>query len=536
MLDTPQAILSASGQALLQPLGFSKKYRGKLIYEVPNDFWKWVSDQTQIPYPQLEAKILEAKNYRTPTTRPAILDESQLTPTNYAHQKEFCLTFGARNYGAMFFDIGTGKTRTMLEMKRLRWMPGDKALILCPKSVFGSWQREIKAFTPHFSAVSVTGTTSQKLTFLSLKRDIYITNYETLLNDQVLQALHEIGITWLICDESHHVKSHKAATSKRLITLAANIEMRFIMTGTPITNTEADIWSQAMILDQGRTFGTSFSKFYNQFFTKGQYGWYQGDFISAREERFKQLVASFSLRKRKDECLDLPKVMPEIIREVELTGEALKYYKEMRDEALIILKNDKISAQHKITELGRLHQICGGGITNKTDKTRVSYRFNQDKIEELLNLLEEINRPVVVAAIYKDEIKDIVREVKKSGRTVSWIAGDVTDKDRQERLAEFCAGRMQVIVLQMQAAGTGIDGLQRVSSDMIFFSSNHEWASVEQMKGRIDRPGQNDRPQYYYLEAVLPDGKRTIDHAIYESHQVKGAKISALIDNVIREA
>ena len=177
-------------------------------------------------------------------------------------------------------------------------------------------------------------------------------DYETLLNDQVLQALHELGITWLICDESHRVKSHKAATSKRLITLAANIEMRFIMTGTPITNTEADIWSQAMILDQGRTFGTSFSKFYNQFFTKGQYGWYQGDFISAREERFKQLVASFSLRKRKDECLDLPKVMPEIIREVELTGEALKYYKEMRDEALIILKDEKITAQHKIVELG----------------------------------------------------------------------------------------------------------------------------------------------------------------------------------------
>lgn len=528
MLDTPQAILSASGQALLQPLGFSQKYRGKLIHEIPTDFWKWLASQTQIPYERIAAKVDEARNYKPATTRPAILDESQLTPTAYQHQKDFCMRFGASSFGGMFFDIGTGKTRTMLEMARLRWMPGDKALVLCPKSVFGSWQKEIKNFTPHFSAVSVTGTTAQKLTFLGLKRDFYVTNYETLLNDQVLQALLEMGFTWLICDESHKVKSHKAATTKRLITLSANIELRWLMTGTPITNTEADIWPQSVILDRGKTFGTSFSRFYNTYFSKGQYGWYQGEFKHAGESRFKELVASISMRVKKEECLDLPAVMPPIIREVELSGEALKFYKEMRDKSLIVLKDETIAAQYKIVELRRLHQICGGGIGE--------HRFNCDKLDELLELIEEIGRPVIVAAIYRDEIKAIVREVKKSGRTVSWIAGDVTDKDRQERLAEFCAGRMQVIVLQMAAAGTGIDGLQRLCSDMIFFSSNHEWATVEQMKGRIDRPGQNNHPQYYFLNAVLPDGKHTIDHAIYESHQEKGAKISALIDNVIREA
>lgn len=527
MLTKPQDILTASGQALLQPLGFSSKYRGKLIYEVPNDFWRWVARETQIPFERLEAKIIEAKNYKPTTTRPVILDESQLTPTAYKHQKAFCLRFGAVNFGGMFFDIGTGKTRTMLDMARVRWMPGDKAIVFCPKSVFSSWQNEIKRSTPHFSSIAITGTTAQKLTYIGLKRDFYITNYESLLSDRVLEELQQAGFTWLICDESHKVKSHKAALSKRMITLSANIEMRWCLTGTPITNTEADIWTQSVILDRGKTFGTSFSRFYNTYFTKGQYGWYQGEFIQNREEAFKAAIASISMRVKKDECLDLPKVMPPIIREVELTGEALTHYRKMRDEAMIVLKDETISAQHKIVELRRLHQICGGGIGE--------HRCNCDKLDELLELVEDIGKPVVIAAIYRDEIKAIVAALKKAGRSVTWIAGDVSNADRQERIADFSAGKLQVIVLQMAAAGTGVDGLQRACSDMIFFSSNHEWASVEQMKGRIDRPGQAHRPQYYFLNAVLPAGKQTIDHAIYESHQEKGTKISALIDNVIRE-
>lgn len=528
MLSTPQAILSASGQALLQPLGFSRKYRGKLLHEIPEDYWRWLAKEAHIDYSLLKAKIDEARDYRPSHKRPVITDLSRITPSLYEHQKNFQLRFGSQNFGAAFFDIGTGKTRTMLEMMRLRWMPGDKALILCPKSVFGSWQREIKNFTPHFSSVTVTGTASQKLTLLSLKRDIYVMNYEALLSDQVLQALAQMGFTWLVGDESHKVKSHSAQTTKRLINLSANIEMRWLMTGTPITNTEADIWSQAMILDRGVTFGTSFSKFYNAYFTKGQYGWYQGEFIPSREDAFKAAVARFSMRVLKSECLDLPKVLPDMIRDVELTGEALKFYRKMRDEALIVLKHKTIEAQYKIVEMRRLHQIVGGGIGPE--------RFNCDKLDELLELIEEISKPVVVSAIYRDEIRAIVQAIKKSGRRVSYIAGDVTDKDRQERLAAFCARELDVIVLQQQAAGTGIDGLQRVCSNMIFFSWDHQWEAGQQMKGRIDRPGQEDHPQYIYLRAVLPMGKATIDDAIYKSHHEKTAKISELIDNVIEGA
>jgi SNF2 family DNA or RNA helicase len=528
MLTTPHAILSANGQALLQPLGFSKKYRGKRITEIPDDYWKWLAKEAHIDYTALQAKIQEARTYKPSTTRPVVTDLSRVTPTLYEHQKAFQVRFGTQNYGAAFFDIGTGKTRTILEHMRLRWMPGDKALVLCPKSVFSSWQREIKAFTPHFSSITVAGTASQKLTYLSLKRDIYVTNYETLLSNQVLQALVEAGFTWLICDESHKVKSHSAQTTKRLINLSANIEMRFIMTGTPITNTEADIWSQSVILDRGATFGTSFSRFYNSYFTKGQYGWYQGEFIQSRDAAFKAAVASFSMRVLKHECLDLPKVLPDMIRDVELSGEALKYYRKMRDEALIVLKDKTIEARYKIVEMRRLHQICGGGIGPE--------RFNCDKLDELMDVIDEIGRPVVVSAIYRDEIRAIVQAVKKSGRRVSYIAGDVTDKDRQERIRAFCARELDVIVLQQQAAGTGIDGLQRVCSNMVFFSWDHQWEAGQQMKGRIDRPGQEDHPQYIYLRAVLPMGKATIDDAIYKSHHEKTAKISELIDNVVKGA
>lgn len=528
MLNSPQAILSAHGQALLQPLGFSRKYRGKMLTEIPTDFWKWLGRESGVDVNLLLKKVEEARNVSTVSNRPVITDLSQVTESLYRHQKKFQIDFGTRNYGAAFFDIGTGKTRTMLEMMRLRWMPGDKALILCPKSVFGSWQREIKAFTPHFSSVTVTGPAAKKRTFFSLRRDIFITNYETLLTDSLLELLLQMGVTWLICDESHKVKSHSAQTTKRLVNFSANVEMRWLMTGTPITNTEADIFTQALIVDRGRTFGTSFSKFYNDYFTKGQFGWYQGEFKQSRDQAFKAAIAGFSMRVLKSECLDLPKVMPDVIHDIELSGEALKYYQEMQKNALIVLKNKEIEAKFKIVEMRRLHQICGGGIGES--------RFNCDKLDALLDLIESIGKPVVVSAIYRDEIKAIVAALKKAGRRVGHIAGDVSDKDRQARLAAFMAGELDVIVLQQQAAGTGIDGLQRVCSNLVFFSWDYLWENGQQMKGRIDRPGQEDHPQYFYLRAALPEGKFTIDHAIYESHQEKTAKISDLIDKVIQEA
>lgn len=528
MLTTPQAILSASGQALLQPLGFSTRHRGKMLYEIPEEFWRWIARETKTDPEAYLAKVREARDYKPTNQRPTITDAAQLPADLFNHQKQFNLRFGTSSYGAAFFEVGAMKTRTILEMMRLRWQSGDKALVLCPRSVFSTWSGQTKQYAPHMTITVASGPSAQKITLLGLKRDIYVMNYQSLLNEQIVEFLLRMGITWLICDESHRVKTHNAAITKVLINLSANIEMRWLLTGTPITKSEKDIWSQSVILDRGRTFGTSFSKFYTQWFTKGEYGYYEGQLRSAREEAFKRAIESFSMRVLKKDCLDLPQVMPDMMREVELTGEALKFYKKMRDEALIVLRDQKIEAKYKIVELRRLHQICGGGIGAE--------RFNCDKITELLDLVEEINKPVVISAIYRDEIRAIVVALKKAGKNVTYIAGDVSDKDRQERIASFSAGQLDGIVLQQQAAGTGVDGLQRASSFLIFYSWDHQWESGQQMKGRIDRQGQTDRPQYIYLKAVLPNGKETIDQAIYESHQEKTVKISELIDNVIQGA
>lgn len=531
MLNTPSDILRTSGPGLLQPIGFGK-YQGRRVYEVPAEYYEYIARSMSIDPLQFYSKAKEAKSEymlaqqsERPAYSPLIKPADQ---TLYRHQLQFIERFGSANYGALFADIGTGKTRAMLEMIRLRWQQGDRVLIFCPKSVFSSWQKEIKNFLGSgWSAVTLSGPTKRKKELLMLNRRFYITNYEAVLSNAMLKEFIAGGFTWLVLDESHKIKTHNAQTTKSMFQLAINIEMRFCLTGTPITNTEKDIWSQITILDRGETFGTSFAKFYNRYFYRGRFGYYQGEFRQERDADLQAKIRSVSLRVKKDDCLDLPE-RTYISREVELTGKTLQKYKEVVNRSILVLEDETIELQYKIVELKRLHQICGGGVNE--------HRFGADKLDELSDLLDEIHEPVVIVAIYKAEIRDIQKLCDSTGRTFGTVSGSVSDDDREQAINDFSEKKLDVIILQAQAGGIGVNGLQNASSTMIFYSSDHRWDTREQAEGRIHRSGQVNHCTYIDLIASLPEGKHTIDHSIQAALAGKDANIKRLIDNVIKEA
>jgi superfamily II DNA or RNA helicase len=161
---------------------------------------------------------------------------------------------------ALHMDPGTGKTAVAV-----KWIEGllhtqeHKVLIFTPPVVCAQWKQEFERFTQLCSYVVIaTGSSKKKIDALKSGKSIVVTNYEGVRSKDVLKALIEFSPTILVCDESHRVKSPSAMQSKEIAKLSRLCLYRLNMTGTPMTNSELDLFQQFYILDGGATFGNNF--------------------------------------------------------------------------------------------------------------------------------------------------------------------------------------------------------------------------------------------------------------------------------------
>jgi SNF2 family DNA or RNA helicase len=541
MIQNINDLLAAQGPALTQPLAFGK-FAGRRLYEVPVEYYDYLAKSLKLSPQVFIDKAREAKQFKLTHTlsRPPYSPLTHKLPDDlFAWQARAIERFGSENIGIIHADVGTGKTRWALEYLKVRWLHGDKVLVFCPKNVFSSWQNGIKKYAPHFRCIAIRGTLRQKLELLDVQRDIYLINYESLLSEEVLITLERKGFTWMFLDESHKVKNYKLKTKSKLadtkrssqsgacMRLAANIEMKFELTGTWIANDEKDTWAQVTILDGGQRLGYTFARFYKNYFTKGQHGYYAGEFKEQRRAALTQAIAPIYMRVEKSKELDLPEMIQADPIECEMTGDQLKAYLEMEKEAVTVLQDEKITAEHKIVEMVRLRQICGGGINDK--------RLNEvAKLSALKEVLEDIKSPVAIVCVFRAELESIKTLLKSMGSRFGYVQGGMKDAVRDSFVSEFSAGRLDHIVLQIDAGGVGIDGMHNFCSNMIFYSNTWKWDAREQAVGRIHRPGIKTSPVYQDLVSVLPVGKNgkrreSMDEYVMACLQNKDLNIRSLI-------
>lgn len=541
-------MLTATGPKLLEPITFGP-HAGKRLYQLKPEYYIELAQKARINHERLfnQARA-SAQLYRTRrsqiTQKPILRQESTQTPTRhnvalpdglYGHQKEFIERFYGAQCAGMFFDMGTGKTLTMVTILNLEFQSNEKVLIFCPKSVFSGWEKELSV-NSKLSFITLTGPSQKKLMRLSAARNIYILNYEAILTENLYQAIVQKGFNWIICDESHKIKNHTSKTKADKPTIAARIRelgsvarKRYALTGTPVTNSEKDVWSQAYFLDRGKTFGPSFSKFYKEWFSRGVFSYYSGEFKNDREALFKRKLQSISMRVRKEDAIDLPE-QTFVIRDIELTGTALKTYTEMMNNALTVLKDKEINAQNKISEILRLRQICGGGINDD--------RFNSDKLKELSEVLDELSNPPVIVCTFRHELDDIANLLRKRKMTFGRIDGGRSQQDRDDDIQAFSQGQLDAFIMQIEAGGVGVNGLQNHSSTMIFYSNTFKWDSRKQCESRIHRSGQKWPCTYIDFLTWIP-GKETrrptVEHAVMKRLQDKNTNIQRLIDDIIKD-
>lgn len=396
---------------------------------------------------------------------------------------------------ALFMEQGTGKTLpTLMHIKDLL-RSGDavNALIVAPKSTMGAWERDIEMFS----------TADQKI----LNDNVTVINYDKVWRTRA--GVNQYDKAWdvIVLDEAHSIKNRTSKRSAFLLKLSVNAKYRYILTGTPIGNGQLEnIWAQYTFLDpymergrvNSRIFGGSYYKFQERYCILNKY-WTPRAYVNVSE--LQDIIAEHSYRVTKVECLDLPDKLPDEIVNVEL--KAKKPYKEMATTSVIM--EHEILAENALSRMLKLRQLASGFMT---DNDREIVEYGSDKIQIVDELIESLDKKIVIFAEFKYSIKllkDLM--IKRKIKHVT-LDGDQEDKNIWRKFQSDES--IKVIICQYQSGSAGIDLF--ASDTIIYYEPTLRSTTLEQSRDRIHRSGQTSKCSYLHLIT-----KGTVEVAIYRA-------------------
>ena len=318
-------------------------------------------------------------------------------------------------------------------------------------------------------------------------------------------------------DESTTIKNPNAKRTRSILTLSKHSKYRRILTGSPVTKSPLDLFSQCQFLDPWLLNQQSYYAF------RTRYAICRKINVSGRQVEIvvgyrnlgelSEQLKPFSYRVLKDDCLDLPK-KTYMKRIIQLTDEQKKLYKQMKAEAIAFLNGKMQSSATVMTQLMRLHQITCGHF--KADDGSVQ-EVSSNRLDELMDILEEMEGKAVIWAHYRHDIENIVNALEKKypGETVTYY-GDTSTEDRQKaiKLIQDPESKVRFIVGTPQTGGYGIT--LTGASTMIYYSNGYDLEKRQQSEARIDRIGQ-EKPMTYI--DIIAEG--TVDDKIVQSLRKK---------------
>ena len=451
----------------------------------------------------------------------------------YAHQLTALEKSWNRENYAYFMEMGTGKTKVLIDNLAMLYDKGkvNGALIIAPKGVIGTWyNNELPTHLPtHIENVTIlwqsniTKKQQEKLeTLFEVEESLHILimNVEALSTEkgrkfaEKFMACHE---TMVAIDESTTIKNPQAGRTRNILSLAKEAKYRRIMTGSPVTKNPLDLFSQCYFLDPFHLNHESYYSF------RMRYAIMKTANIAGRKIQlvsgFKNLgelsdkLQPFSYRVLKEDCLDLPdKIF--IKRQIQLTPDQRKLYEQMKKEAIAILKGKQSTTVNALTQLMRLQQITCGHFT-ADDGTTQSIKNN--RITELMDVLEETEGKAIIWAHYQYDITNIIKEVVKvhgPGSIVDYY-GLTPQDERQSNIKKFQDDpKCRFIVGTPATGGYGIT--LTAANTVIYYSNGYDLEKRLQSEDRAHRIGQQKSVTYVDLICDL-----TVDEKIVKSLRKK---------------
>ena len=423
--------------------------------------------------------------------------------------------------GILADDMGLGKTLQALTLLHMNKTAGTTSLVVCPKTLLSVWQDEATKFFPDMKVIILDGSpTERALKIRDIhKFDLAITSYPTLQKDEGLYKGKKKPFHYLLLDEAQNIKNHQTKNSQSVKKIDA--EYRLALTGTPLENTVAEIWSIFEFLMPGFLGNhTSFTRGFLKPIMKENDG--------GALAHLRQKVQCFMLRRTKGEVLkELPDKI-EQTRSCKMTDAQNMLYQEI----LARVKKDifdsvkekgyEKSHIHILAGLTKLRQVCNHPVLLLKDK---NYRkYESAKLELFNELVQEIaaaGRKVLVFSQFTTMLDILAEELKSRGIGYAYLSGKTNN--RKEVVASFNEDKTKtVFLISLKAGGTGLT--LTAADNVIIFDPWWNPSAENQAIDRTHRIGQKNTVNVYKL---ITEG--TIEEKILELQKRKKFLFDSLV-------
>ena len=425
--------------------------------------------------------------------------------------------------GILADDMGLGKTIQMLSVivDYAKNKNRKTSIVVSPSSLTLNWQNEAKKFANELKTIVIRGTLQERKRLIEEieNYDLVITSYDLLKRDIEIYKEKDYEFKYIIADEAQYLKNSSTKNAKAIKQIKA--ETKYALTGTPIENSLAELWSIFDFIMPGYLF--SYRKFKNM---------YETPIVKEEDEqamaKLKMLIEPFVLRRNKKEVLtELPEKTVTVLNN-EMNEEQknlyLTYLLRAKQEIAekIELDGYENSQMQILAALTRLRQICCHPSLFIDE-----YKAGSSKLEQCVEIIEEaINggHKILLFSGYTSMFEIIEKELKKRNINYFKLTGATKVDERIKMVDEFNENKgVKLFLISLKAGGTG---LNLTGADMVIHYDPWWNISTEnQATDRAYRIGQKNNVQVYKLIT-----KNSIEEKIYELQEKKAKLANSMLD------
>lgn len=455
----------------------------------------------------------------------------------YNHQREWWATIKDMPYFALEWEMGLGKSKTILDVCQWAYAKGeiDALLVVTLKGVHRKWIE--KELPEHFPKGKWHGAfwnpnvvengmwfgadaRSRKSLLDSDRFVVASINFESVHRAKGLKFCERFlrsRKAAIVIDESQHIKSPDAAVTKAMLKLGKMAKRRWITTGTMSTGSTLDAWSQYTFLDPKIVNNTPYWSFKAEFAVLEQVGnktfetWKKdprtGKSVKVEmpvmtvtgfknEDKLRAMLDPYRSRLLKADCLDLPEKIYRM-RSFEMSDNMRRAYMQMSKEFLVELEGGRtMTASMAMVKLVRLQQIaCGFVVPDDHDPTSedvpgIALDDKNPRIEAFMQEVEKIRGMGIIWSYKRYSLREIAKALREAYGASSVVEyhGGIGDEEKARNLRTFQEERCRWFVGNPMSGGTGIDLVQ--AQDMVYYDNSFNLALRLQSEDRFHRIGQ----------------------------------------------
>jgi len=418
--------------------------------------------------------------------------------------------------GILADDMGLGKTLQVISLLDQTRAEGVTSIVIAPASLILNWEDEVKKFSPDLKAVSVYGTTLQRgqIVANATDYDLLITSYDYIRRDEEMYS--GIKFDYVILDEAQCIKNQKTKSAQSVKSLIG--KHKLALTGTPIENSLAELWSIFDFLMPGYLF--PYAYFVRE---------YERPIVKNKDEHtqaaLKRLISPFILRRRKQDVLkELPDKI-ETTLPIEFNEDEKKLYLANLSQVNIELQEQLQLNQNNsiaiLAMLTRLRQICC--------EPRILYENIIDQSSkinacmELIIQLRASGKKILLFSSFTSVLNLISDALNHEGISHYKLTGSTDKVKRRDLVAKFQEDDTGVFLISLKAGGTGLN--LTAAEAVIHFDPWWNMSAQNQATDRAHRIGQENTVQVFKL--IMKD---SIEEKIQQLQEAKKDLADAFVE------